>query len=288
MIRFNINVSTSNFIDARSLFSFLLSFCFILSFSPIKTVGAQGSELLGITPNMERTVSEIMPDGSLLLEGGVEIVLSGIRWWTLFGGDNQRAISPKELLESYTSTGAVKVFFEATPKDRYGRLQAIVVSGEGTNIQQDLLRKGLAMFWPNSGQNDALRQAESQAREERSGRWGWSSEVVKCHNWQGFWSEGMAIIKGRVKEVKVFDKITYMNFGEEWWRDFTIKIDKKWLEENNLQAESYLGQFVEIRGWLYWQGGPQILLEHKAQIAPLGEEGGRGDWALCPPLEGAS
>lgn len=240
------------------------------------------------TPNMSKAISEIMDDGTLVLEGGGKVVLSGIRWWTLFGGDNEASATPKELLGKYLADGLVDIYLEPSPRDRYGRMQAIVVSASGVNIQEDLLSLGMAMFWPNSAENTMLQTAENFARQNRIGRWGWSSSVVKCHNWDGFWTEGMAIVKGRVKEAKSFDNVIYLNFGEEWWRDFTIRADQKWAEANNWVAADYIGQLVEVRGWLYWQGGPQILLEHKTQIAPLGEEGGVGGLLSCPALEEAS
>jgi hypothetical protein len=236
---------------------------------------------------MEKTVSEILDDGTLVFEDGGKIVLSGIRWWTLFGGDNSTFATPKELLEKYTNQGPVQVYLEPIPKDRYGRMHAMVVSSDGTFVQQDLLQGGMAMFWPNSQDNEILREGENQARLGKLGRWGWGEPVVKCHNWSGFWNEGMAIVKGRVREVREFDGATYMNFGEVWWQDFTIMVDKTFLKNNQWQASDYEGQVVEVRGWLYWQGGPQIALENKAQITPL-NEGGLSGLADCPSLTEAS
>ncbi|MCK5042073.1 MAG: thermonuclease family protein [Sphingomonadales bacterium] len=263
---------------------FIIVLLFCLFFTPFVAV-AQG--LSNQPAHMTKTVSEIMPDGTLVLEGGSEIILSGIRWWTLFGGDGNTYASPKDLLEKYISDMPVNIYLEPMPKDRYGRVSALVVTSDGVLIQQDLLQTGQAMFWPNSAQNEMLREAETQARNDGVGRWGWPSGVVKCHNWDGFWTEGMAIVKGRVKEVREFDSVTYINFGEVWWQDFTIKINNRWARENSFDAHSIEGQEVEVRGWLFWQGGPQILLEHKAQITPQ-SEGGQSDWAACPSLVEAS
>ncbi len=85
---------------------FIIVLLFCLFFTPFVAV-AQG--LSNQPAHMTKTVSEIMPDGTLVLEGGSEIILSGIRWWTLFGGDGNTYASPKDLLEKYISDMPVNI-----------------------------------------------------------------------------------------------------------------------------------------------------------------------------------
>jgi endonuclease YncB( thermonuclease family) len=56
-------------------------------------------------------------------------------------------------------------------KDRYGRIVAIVMLPDGKNLNEELLRNGLAWHYKKYDDNEAWKKLELQAREAKKGLW---------------------------------------------------------------------------------------------------------------------
>ena len=66
----------------------------------------------------------------------------------------------------------------------------------------------------------------------------------------------------------------YLNFGEDWRKDFTVSIERKdavAFAAAGIDLKSLAGKRVRARGWLQWRGGPEIRASHSEQIEVLGD-----------------
>jgi len=69
----------------------------------------------------------------------------------------------------------------------------------------------------------------------------------------------------------------YLNFAEDWRRDFTIMVerkDAKVLQEAGLDVKALAGKRLRVRGWIQWRNGPMIRVTHVEQIELLTEAPG--------------
>jgi hypothetical protein len=66
----------------------------------------------------------------------------------------------------------------------------------------------------------------------------------------------------------------YLNFAEDWRRDFTVSVERKHVRaftEAGIDLKGLAGKRVRARGWLAWWNGPMIEATHPEQIEVLGD-----------------
>ena len=62
---------------------------------------------------------------------------------------------------------------------------------------------------------------------------------------------------------------TYLDFGADWRRDFTLRAESRDLARfarAGLDVAALAGRRILARGWLFESAGPMIELVHPAQI----------------------
>jgi len=69
------------------------------------------------------------------------------------------------------AVGNKVVIVKTTGSDRYGRLIGEVITPEGKNLNQELLRAGLAWHYKQYSTDPTLAALETEAREARRGLW---------------------------------------------------------------------------------------------------------------------
>ena len=77
---------------------------------------------------------------------------------------------------------------------------------------------------------------------------------------------------GTVHAVTSRGQATYLNFAEDWQRDFTARIRRDTLKLAGTPAKALdrlTGQTVRIRGWIERRGGPLITVWRLEQIELL-------------------
>lgn len=158
--------------------------------------------------------------------------------------------------------------------DRHGRLMAQVVLADGIWLQEALLTAG--KVWVFTAVEDekiaaALYAAEAIARAAGRGIWADPYYAVHCAAELNNATDATRVVQGRVLNVADINGALYLNFGADWRRDFTIRIEGRdrrrlgW-RETPLHLEN---QMVEVRGWVYWYNGPVIDLDHSARLRLL-------------------
>lgn len=244
------------------------------------------------------TVVKVVDAETLLLDSGLEVRLIGALAPRIpLGLDVAPAGWPaesatREHLEQLTLGRPVALISHGSPRDRYGRLtaQIFTVSGGGaTWVQRDLVAGGLARAYALPDSDVCLGElTEAEAAARRDGMGLWSNPAFRPR--QAADTEGLlglrsmfAIVEGRVVSVASKGKRAYLNFGEDWRRDFTIIVPPRLLRNEPSWASGLAGlagRDVRVRGWIERRNGPAIEISDKAEIeldvGPAADDAGSG------------
>ena len=155
----------------------------------------------------------------------------------------------------------------AKPKqDRLQRWIGDVFVGD-TWLQGDLISMGLAFVVPDASQPqslNALIARESYARHNRLGIWDSPEAPVAspatAHQFIGTYR----IVTGRIIDASRVKTRVYLNFGDDYRQDFTVRIDgrlRHQIDRSGDPPENWDNRFVEVRGLLLQENGPLIQLE---------------------------
>ena len=220
-------------------------------------------------------VAGAIAGAELELDDGRRVRLAGLRVPSAPTAATGVADGARALLGDLIDGAAVRLGTTAAPYDRYGRLIAQVERSDGLWLQGALLERGLAQVWPRP--NEAARAPEMLALERtaRAARRGlWAQPRFAPRAAEGLDDElgSFQIVRGRVREVSPSGAFVYLNFGRDWWSDFTLRVARE-LEDafahSGRALSSLAGRRVEARGIVLQAGGPLIELSHPEQLQLL-------------------
>ncbi len=161
--------------------------------------------------------------------------------------------------------------------DRYGRsnAQVYVVSESHlkTGLQIEMLKAGLAFVYPPVGNEPDLADmqiTEKQARLAKRGIWGNDAyaDLPAVENEDIRYGE-FAFVSGKVTKAERVKNKFYLNFGDDWRKDFTVAIaahDLKFFRKQDIDPADYEGKTIRVRGWVMRDFGPMIEVTSPAQI----------------------
>jgi endonuclease YncB( thermonuclease family) len=207
----------------------------------------------------------------LELVDGRSIRLAGIRVPGAVAGQVQA------LLAELVADRALRLGTSPAPLDRYGDLVAQVEGTDGLWLQGALLERGLAQVRTRP---DEVARAAPMLRLEQAaraaGRGLWREPVLRPRAAEQLADAigSFQIVQGRVLRVAPTDHYVYLNFGQDWRSDFTLRR----LRRAELDASfarfpvdvlALAGHRVEVRGFVLDAGGPLIELSHPEQIQVL-------------------
>lgn len=232
------------------------------------------------------TVAAIEGGETFTLTDGREVRLLGIKAPTPplgWRGDDPWPFvaESKEALERLTSGATVELRFDARRSDRYGHVLAQVYVTEGetrTWVQGALVKNGFARVYSFADAHACvgeLLEQEKEARAARRGIWhSWAYRVQDAEDVKGLGrlTHTYQLVEGTVHAVGEGREWVYVNFAEDWRRDFTIAIARKDLaafESSGLDFERLAGRRVRVRGFIEWWNGPVIKPTHPEQIEVL-------------------
>ncbi len=176
-------------------------------------------------------------------------------------------------------------------RDRYGRLLAQIMIGSGTDavwLQGKLIEDGLARvisFPENRLCVSELLAKENGARLAQRGFWKTGFFAVRPAEAEDLLfklAESYEIVEGEVRNVTELKGRFYINFGQNWRRDFTAFVSASSARrfdagaqdgENKIDLTQLRGHHVRVRGWLKNFNGPSITVTHPEQIEIL--DGGK-------------
>jgi hypothetical protein len=154
----------------------------------------------------------------------------------------------------------VKIHILNDKPDRYGRKAVHLYLKDGTWLQALLVREGKATAFPYAYETQDIRnlyEFENLTDKQINAL----SDNIK--------RDQFSIISGTIVDVAHIRNTTYLNFGANWRKDFTIKINpnqQRLYRENGFDLLALKGQTVRIRGWVFEENGPMINPDHPSQI----------------------
>ena len=159
--------------------------------------------------------------------------------------------------------------YGAERNDRYGRLLAHVFLPDQRNLQQQLLRQGLAAsiaVGENRANFDCYLSAEREAGQQ--GIWSLPRFQGVATTALPAGLAGFQVIQGKVIRVGESRKSYWLNFAGK----VAARIDKSDLAvfENRLELSELQGKTIKLRGWLYqYKGQTQLRIYHPSVIQVL-------------------
>ena len=231
---------------------------------------------------------EVLDAQTLRLEDGSEVRLIGVlppqtpRWWKQPEPWPPAELARKVLSQLISSAGLeLRVAEGEAQRDRHDRLLAHVFVLRGEEriwVQAHMISAGLALavsFSRNRACARELQQLENAARANRVGLWGRGRfATVPATEVEALSKRRMRfqLVEGAVRSVGTRPQWTFLNFGDDWRRDFTVAIaakDRRRFRESDIDLENLEGKTIRVRGWLESWNGPAIKVTHPEQIELL-------------------
>jgi endonuclease YncB( thermonuclease family) len=233
------------------------------------------------------TVASVEDGETVTLTDGRKVRLAGVKapaaplGWK--GDDPWPFVAEAtDALTQLASGGEVELRFDERRGDRHGHVLAQVYVTKDTArvwVQEALLRQGLARVYSFPDMRACVNElltAERNARAARRGLWrSWAYRIEDAGDAErlGKLTRTYQLVEGEVVAVGEGRKWLYLNFMEDWRRDFTVTIARKDLaafEAAGLDLMGLAGQRLRVRGWVEWWNGPMIEATHPEQIELLG------------------
>ncbi|PIW28740.1 MAG: nuclease (SNase) [Rhodospirillales bacterium CG15_BIG_FIL_POST_REV_8_21_14_020_66_15] len=247
---------------------------------------APARALEGLTPGEEAVVTEVVDGDTVILDravaGATQVRLTGIQAPKLPLGrpgfkEWPLAREAKAELEALVLNKPVRLYFGGARMDRHGRLLAHLEGPDGTWIQGEMLGRGLARVYtfPDNRKRAAdMYGKEARARAARRGIWSHPFYAVRKADPKALAGDidTFQVVEGRLKDVAEVRGVVYLNFGANWRRDFTVRLDRKvarLFRREGLGSEAFQGRVLRVRGWLKEWNGPMIEASHPEQIEVL-------------------
>jgi hypothetical protein len=144
-----------------------------------------------------------------------------------------------------------------------------------TWVQGTLIANGLARILPASKHTEMAAQmlkAEETARKETAGLWKETAFSVLTPETVSTAMNNWAVVEGKIIKTGASNNIVFLNFGDDWRKDFTIGIEgevRRQLAKNNVAPIEIAGKHVRVHGWVEDYNGPYIKLSNAVWLEVL-------------------
>ncbi|MCW9035159.1 MAG: thermonuclease family protein [Rhodospirillales bacterium] len=222
-------------------------------------------------------VIEVVDGDTVRLEDGRQVRLVGLQAPKLPLGRKgfkkwPLADESKKMLENLCLNRQVQLHFGGTAMDRHSRILAHLITEDGTWIQGEMLRQGMARvytFPDNRSVIDKMLKAEKEARHNNRGIW--QHPFYRVRSPENLYKVigTFQVVEGVVRATAFVKGTIYLNYGADWRKDFTVKIKgkaKRLFKNVGLDPLSLKGKRLRVRGWLKKRNGPLIEATHPEQI----------------------
>lgn len=185
-----------------------------------------------------------------------------------------------QALGAFVADGAaLELWAEQEEPDRHGRLVVHLRRvADGQWAQEALLRAGHGRVRPSPG--DVARARDWLALEEearRAGRGIWATRVYAVRAAADVGrllgdAGALTLAEGRPTRVETRNGRTYLDFGEDWRRDFTAAATAeavRGLRGEGVAVKELTGRLLRLRGWPERRFGPQMEIVVAAQLEVL-------------------
>lgn len=172
-----------------------------------------------------------------------------------------------ELIKLLQAQPAIRLLYGQERYDRHGRTLAHLFLNNGTNIQAELLKSGLAMplrIPPNLLYADCYNLVSQFAKEHGQGLWALSRYKIRDVSSLNGSEKGFFFITGRVNRISNSQSAVWLNLNN----NVAIKISRNDLRYfNSTQLGSLKDEVIEVSGWLYSHKGQlRMRLRHPLDL----------------------
>lgn len=189
--------------------------------------------------------------------------------------DSRWPEAARDALAALARGRAVRLGYGGRREDRHGRLLAHLFRDDGLWIQGALLARGLARVYSFRDNRALVREMlaiEAEARAAGRGIWSDAAYAVRRAG-PHLPRARFLIVEGRVRRAVEARGHLYLDFGDDWRRDFTVHIaprDRPLFRAAGFDARALEDRTIRVRGWVKWRNGPMIDATHPEQIEPTG------------------
>lgn len=230
-----------------------------------------------------------MGAAELRLADGRKILLSGIevpRPVSAGGKGAKHADDARRYLSELVARGPVALNAGKLNRDRHGRIIAFLMLADGGTAQERLVEAGFARVRSAPDRRVCVRHLlELEARARALSRGIWADPLYEVRDAESVEAlsrlEGsFQIVEGRVARVSVIARRVYLNFGEDWRRDFTVTVEPADVKlfaagvDSVGDLSALEGRRIRVRGFIERFNGPAMTITHPEQIEIL--DAGRG------------
>ena len=215
----------------------------------------------------------ILGDGRVLRLSGIQaprIVQSRARahTWPL-------AAEARAALAQLVQGRTVTLYVPGARQDRHDRLLAQLVRDDGLWLQGEMLGRGWVRAYAAPDLKDLgaeMYGLEQAARAARRGIWDNRFYAIRDQNGLGHDLDSFQLVEGRVLSVSFGKGQIYLNFGQNWRTDFSVRVPRHGVRSfRQVHGDPHLlqGRLVRVRGWLYRHSGPEIEIAFPEQVEVL-------------------
>jgi len=218
-------------------------------------------------------VKRVIDGDTIVLENGVRIRLIGLNAPEIesrYRQNEQGGQLAKLWLQKKLQQGTVFLEYDQQKKDKYGRSLAHLFLADGSHLNQQLIRQGLArlsLIPPNLHYADVLIKAGQEAEVNKRGLWAEEHlKLIKVAHLSGGKS-----VSGWQRFLATANQITE---SRKYYRLILSKdVDVRMAKKNMVlfpDLETYRDKKLEIRGWASrTQHHYSILIQHPSAIIVL-------------------
>jgi micrococcal nuclease len=168
---------------------------------------------------------------------------------------------------------AVRPMSAVVSRDRWGRVHGDV-EAQGGSVAAAVVAAGLARVRLFPGEKPCvinLLAAESAARAAGRGLWALPQFAVRAPDDPSLPSRtGLyELVEGRVASVGQGKSMVFLDFGEDYRRDFTVMVPVALAEQLPLATRALKGRRIRVRGVIEARGGPAIRLRSLDELELL-------------------
>jgi micrococcal nuclease len=245
---------------------------------------AAGSAAYGAAPSCagEAEISgarimRVERNAALILTDGRALHLEGIRLPDAAEDHAPQAITEQAFAAlNALARGKLLTAYAIWPKeDRYDRVRAQVFAADGTWLQRALLQKGLARVQIAPDRGECYRElyaAEAEARKAGLGLWADPAYAFRSPGNVAAAAGSFQIVVGRVLSTTAREGRVYLNFGNDWRKDFTVSVapdDRKTFTRMGVDPLNYQGKLIRVRGMVQMLDGPEMDVGNPKEIELL-------------------
>lgn len=228
-------------------------------------------------------VDKVIDDQTVLMTDGKIVRLLGIDYPFMAGdAEGGPAILGKAALELFLPKGKEVLLYQNKSRQN-GRLNRmghslahLVIKDRGEWVNGALIARGVA--WAatdatNPAMAAQLYALEDAARKAQKGLWSKDSPFGLLTPATAAQGNGtFRVIEGTVNRAATSKNNLYLNFGNDWRKDFTVMVTpaiRKGLAKKGIDAMSLAGRKIRVRGWLREWNGPFMELETPERLEVL-------------------